>query len=81
MTVLLILQVRAVIEDSKMLLGPGQKLTARAVARIMHGLDSPGYPRKSWCRCSGWSTAPQVPFEQLRATALQELMDPSNVDA
>ena len=63
------------IEDAQKLLGPTQTLTALAVARVLHSLDSPAFPRKTWCRCPGWGAAGHVPFEQLRGIALQELLD------
>jgi hypothetical protein len=52
----------------------GQRLTARAVARVLQGRDSPAFPRNIWSKCPGWSRAVHVDFETLRRLAQDALL-------
>ena len=52
----------------------GVRVTARAIARLLHGRDCPGFPRAVWCKCSTWGKCVHVPFRRLRQLAQAELV-------
>jgi hypothetical protein len=54
---------------------PGARVTARAVARLLHGRECPAWRRADWARCPGWGACLHVPFEQLRRLAQEALVD------
>lgn len=68
------MQVQAATEEVQGRMEAGQRLTARAVARILHGHDSPAFPRTIWSRCPGWAKALHVDFDTLRALAQDALL-------
>lgn len=52
----------------------GVRLTARATARILHGVGSPSFPAAVWARNPFWSRHAAVPFEDVRRVAHEELV-------
>lgn len=68
------LQVKAAVEEMRSVAPPSVRVTARAVARVLHGRDCPGFPRATWCKCSTWGKCVHVPFLRLRQLAQAELI-------
>jgi hypothetical protein len=68
------MQVSATVENAAQRAGDQVQLTARAIASIMHGLDTPAFPRSAWSKCPGWGTCMHTRFSELRAVAQKELL-------
>jgi ATP-dependent DNA helicase Q4 len=47
----------------------GRPLTARAIARVMHGVASPAYPADQWSKCGFWGRYADVDFGVVQRTA------------
>lgn len=55
--------------------GEDHKLSGRAIARIMHGIDSPRFPATSWGRNKRfWRSHLDVEFHTVRRIATRELV-------
>jgi len=53
--------------------GKGKHMTPRAIARIMHGLQSPAFPADQWRKTPGWGRYTKVDFlAVVRAPAAEE---------
>jgi hypothetical protein len=48
-------------------------LTGRAIARILHRLHSPAFPKKQWDKTRFWGLHREVDFDVLRAVADEQL--------
>ena len=68
------LQVKAAAEEVRARAPAGARVTARAVARVLHGRDTPTWRRQDWAKCPGWGKCLHVPFEQLRRLAQEALL-------
>lgn len=68
------LQVAATVEHAVERAGEQVQLTARAIAGIMHGRDTPAFPRSAWSKCPGWGTCMHVRFAEVRSAAQRELL-------
>jgi hypothetical protein len=68
------LQVAATVEHAAVRAGKNVHLTARAIANIMHGRDTPAFPRSAWSKCPGWGSCMHVRFAELRSAAQKELL-------
>ena len=53
--------------------GSRAPLTGRAVARILHGIQSPAFTWKEWHADRSWGTCREVDFEELRQLAEEVL--------
>jgi ATP-dependent DNA helicase Q4 len=52
----------------------GVRLTARAAARILHGVGSPSFPATAWSRNPFWGRHAAVPFDDVKRIAHDELV-------
>lgn len=52
----------------------GVRLTARAAARILHGVGSPSFPATAWSRNPFWGRHAAVPFDDVKRMAHEELV-------
>lgn len=43
--------------------------TPRQVARVLHGIQSPAFPARAWCRCAVWGKFVHVDFREVLAAA------------
>ena len=68
------LQVAATVEHTAERAGEQVQVTARAIASIMHGRDTPSFPRSAWSKCPGWGSCMHVRFAELRSAAQKELL-------
>lgn len=48
--------------------------TARAIARIFHGIQSPNYPAVIWGRCKYWRAHLKSDFNAICKIATQEII-------
>lgn len=55
-------------------------LTARALARILHGLASPAFPADRWAKCGVWGRYAGVDFAAV-LTACQQVLDVKRLQA
>jgi len=56
----------------------GCKLTGVGVASVLHGMDRPSFPAKTWKQQNGyWGKFKHVPFEQLLKLAENAIADPT----
>lgn len=55
-------------------------LTARALARILHGLASPAFPADRWSKCGVWGRYAAVDFAAVHA-ACQQVLDAKRLQA
>ena len=60
-------------EAAKTAKSGGAALTGRAIARILHRLHSPAFPKKEWERNRLWGLHREVEFKLLRQVADEQL--------
>ena len=63
------MQIKAAVEEVRGRVPAGVRVTARAIARFLHGRDCAHWLRRDWARCPGWGTCMHVPFEQVKQRA------------
>lgn len=48
-------------------------VTARALARVLHGVSSPAFPADQWVKCGVWGRYGAVDFAAVVASCQQEM--------
>lgn len=51
----------------------GAQMTGRAIARILHGLQSSAFPAAQWKKCGYWARYVDVDFDAVLAIAEAEV--------
>ena len=66
---LLLSDVRALVGTNSRRSGEFQRMTPRAIARILHGVSSPAFPASTWGRTPHWGRYETVDFRAVMQAA------------